>query len=647
MGLDDRMGKRGIVAIVAAVVLLAGAAGGVWWRHGTQERRADRQSRAAIDAFAAAWQGRSFDRAHLTFAGTTAAAVAADFRKATTGLGDGPVTVRVGDFTRRGDGASADLAVTWTLPGAVPWSYTVPLRVARTASGAWAVQPPARGDAASFWHPALRNGDTLTATRTQGRRGDLLDHDGAALMPLGKVYPVQLDPSRATPDVASTLERIVGEPAGSLVAKLKAAKDAQSRAPIPVITYRQSDFDAHRAALDALTGVVYPAREQPLARTRSFGQPLLGSFGPVTAEVVTRSDGRYAAGDLAGLSGLQGQYDSVLAGTSGVTVTSSGNPGRPLFEKAPQDGADVQTTLEPAVQAAAEKALQRTGTVPSALVAVDVTSGDVVAAANSPAFGFDRAITGRYPPGSSFKVATSYALLTQGKVTPSSVVDCPKTVVVDGMTVKNYEGEELGSPTFAQDFAHSCNTAFVSLASSLDDNALAAAGKALGIGAGWAQTLGVAGAFAGQVPVNTGKTDKAAASIGQGRDLVSPTALAVMAASVARGSFIPPVLATAPGAHQDRTPEPLDPTAVSTLRDLMGQVVQQGTGTVLKGTPGGAVHGKTGTAEFGTKNPPQTHAWFVGYQGDLAFAVLVEEGRSGGTVAAPVAKAFLTDLAGG
>jgi cell division protein FtsI/penicillin-binding protein 2 len=78
----------------------------------------------------------------------------------------------------------------------------------------------------------------------------------------------------------------------------------------------------------------------------------------------------------------------------------------------------------------------------------------------------------------------------------------------------------------------------------------------------------------------------------------------------------------------------------------MGAVVQRGTATVLNGTPGGVVRGKTGTAEFGTKNPPETRAWFMGFQGDIAFAVLVEQGKSGGTVAAPIAKAFLTDLAG-
>ena len=77
----------------------------------------------------------------------------------------------------------------------------------------------------------------------------------------------------------------------------------------------------------------------------------------------------------------------------------------------------------------------------------------------------------------------------------------------------------------------------------------------------------------------------------------------------------------------------------------MGEVVDSGTATVLKGTPGGTVRGKTGTAEFGTKNPPETHAWFVGYQDGIAFAALVEKGKSGGTVAAPVVEDFLTALA--
>jgi cell division protein FtsI/penicillin-binding protein 2 len=120
-----------------------------------------------------------------------------------------------------------------------------------------------------------------------------------------------------------------------------------------------------------------------------------------------------------------------------------------------------------------------------------------------------------------------------------------------------------------------------------------------------------------------------------------------MASSVARGSFIPPALVTDPKQAGSRDPKPLDGAVVGQLQSLMRQVVTGGTATTMKDTPGGPVHGKTGTAEFGNQNPPETHAWFVGYQGDVAFAVLVEKGKSGGTVAAPVAKDFLTRLAKG
>lgn len=630
-------------SVTAAAVLVAGAGGGIWWHESASGRADDTAARVQIEDFATAWQKRSFTVAGLRFAGSTPASVATQFRSATSGLGTGPVTVQPGAVQRQGSRASSTLHVTWRLSGSVPWSYDVPVTVVKGATG-WAVQLPA---STSPWNSQLGPKDHLLATRTWGTRGNLLDRSGTPLAPLGKVYPVQIDPTRATPQSVAALERVTNETAGSLVAKLANAKKSGSQTPIPVITYRQADFDARRAQLDALAGVVYPVREQPLAKTRTFAQPLLGSFGPVSAELIAKGNGRYAAGDYAGISGLQGQYDTVLGGTPGVRVTSSGAPTKPLFDKAPTAGSDVKTTLDPKVQDAAESALQATGAVPSAMVAVDVKTGDVLASANSPALAFDRALTGHYPPGSAFKIVTSYALLTAGQVTPSTPVTCPPSFVVDGRTYKNYEGEALGSPTFTTDFAQSCNTAFVQLSTKLTDDELSTAAATLGL-TGWANTLGIGHVFDAKAPVNNGKTDKAAGAIGQGRDVVSPLALAVLAGNVARGAAVPPALVTSPApAGVDRTPKPLDATAVSQLQGLMGAVVTQGTGKALVGTPGGIVRGKTGTAEFGSGNPPQTHAWFIGYQGDIAFAVLVEVGKSGGTVAAPVARAFLTRLAQG
>ena len=128
------------------------------------------------------------------------------------------------------------------------------------------------------------------------------------------------------------------------------------------------------------------------------------------------------------------------------------------------------------------------------------------------------------------------------------------------------------------------------------------AAKALGVGAGWEKHLGVADAFGGSVPVAASKTEKAATSFGQARTLASPAAMAVMAGSVARGSYVEPALVTSPAVPgADRTPKPLQARAVGELRTLMRQVVTSGTGSVLKGVPGGPVSGKTGTAEHGSR----------------------------------------------
>jgi cell division protein FtsI/penicillin-binding protein 2 len=75
----------------------------------------------------------------------------------------------------------------------------------------------------------------------------------------------------------------------------------------------------------------------------------------------------------------------------------------------------------------------------------------------------------------------------------------------------------------------------------------------------------------------------------------------------------------------------------------MRQVVTSGTGSALAGLPG-EVAGKTGTAEYGGGDPPPTHAWFIAFRGDLAIAVLVEKGRSGAEIAAPIAARFFSAL---
>ncbi|XVX20919.1 penicillin-binding transpeptidase domain-containing protein [Actinomycetota bacterium] len=630
--------KKGTAAALALLLVLA-AGGGGWWFWTKGERDKDAAAKAALTAFAQGYQQRRLSGAGLAFARADDAAA---FDKAVAPMQSAQLTSRLGEVDRNGSTATGTLDVSWDVGADKPWAYSIPVS-AKAVGDKWVIQPPAEG---TYLSPDMYPGQTVQAKRTPGTRGDLLDAAGKPLMPAGFVYPVAIDPTRATAEGMAELEKVTEEPAGSLKARLAAAKKSGSQAPIPVITYREADFAKRKKALDGIVGVVYPEREQPLGKTREFGQPLLGSFGDVTAELVKESKGRYAAGDRAGTSGLQRRYDERLAGSPGVSVETS--TGKQLFTQAAVDGQDVTTTLDVATQDAAQAAVATTGDVPSALVAIDVKSGAVKAVANNPALGMNRAVSGRFPPGSTLKVATTYALLTQGLVTPTTPVPCPATTVVDGRSFKNFEGDAGGAATtFADDFHDSCNTAFVSLAAKLPDDGISKASAALGVTGDWAASLGVGEAFSGSVPASNGATDKAAGAIGQGRDLASPLAMAVMAGNVARGSVIAPSLVTDPAPKAAPKGEPLDAEAVATLRTLMRGVVTSGSGTALKDAPGGEVFGKSGTAEFGEADPPETHAWFVGWQGETAFAVLVEKGRSGGSVAAPVAKEFLTQLAAG
>lgn len=629
-----RRGRLLWVASVLVVVLALAGGGFAYVRR--QGRVADDAARALADRVAAAVQ--SGEVSTLPFAGGGAARRQQEYAAATKGLGSASATTaRVTSQQRDGSTARATVAVRRTVAGGVQWSYDLPLRLTER-DGRWVVPDDQR-----LVHPDLAPGQTLRVRRTQPTRAEILGGDGTAIVRAGAVVDVGIVPSRITSGTPASLAQrvasIVDVDAGALARRVQAAsKDAF----VNVITLRRTDFDTVQPRLRPLPGVVLRERQQPLAPTRDFARALLGTVGPVTAEMVEQGKGRYVLGDVAGVSGLQRQYDEQLGGTAGVkveAVPAGGGDARPLFEQGAKPGTPLRLTLDEQVQRAADAALQGLSS-PSALVAVDVRTGRVLAVANSPSSGLNRALVGKYAPGSTFKVVTTFSLLQKG-LKPTDVVPCPPTASVDGRSFKNFENETFGSVPFRTDFAKSCNTAFVGLSARLANDDLATAAKALGIGREW--NLGT-GAFSGSVPTTTSAVDRAAAAFGQGRTEVSPLAVTVATAAVARGSYIGPTLvvqdgASGPGAEQ------LPPAPITTLRSLMRDVVTSGTGTALRSVPGGPVRAKTGTAEFGARAPLRTRAWITGWQGNIAFTAFVEEGKSGGSVAGPVAAQFLRLLA--
>ncbi len=160
-----------------------------------------------------------------------------------------------------------------------------------------------------------------------------------------------------------------------------------------------------------------------------------------------------------------------------------------------------------------------------------------------------------------------------------------------------------------------------------------------GIGSDWALPIDT---ITGSVPPPGSPVVQAADAIGQGDVLVSPLAMALVSATVAGGATPVPILV--PSAEPAGTPPPGPSTAViEALRSMTREVVTSGTATALADLPG-TVAGKTGTAEFGTGDPPPAHAWFAGYRGDVAFSVFVEGGQSSTTTAVPLARSFLSLL---
>ncbi|MFE3451703.1 penicillin-binding transpeptidase domain-containing protein [Nonomuraea sp. NPDC059194] len=361
-------------------------------------------------------------------------------------------------------------------------------------------------------------------------------------------------------------------------------------------------------------------------------QQLAGFLDKASAKDVAKLGPSYKEGDAIGRGGLQESFQKRLAGTPAteimlgdkVLTTIKGEAGKP-----------VETTLDPRVQAAAVAAV-RDLPKPTSLVAVRHGTGEILAVVNNRG-GFNRALDGRYPPGSTFKAVTALGLLTEG-VSPTERVTCPKYATIGGLKVRNSEHAEYGSLTFSDSFAYSCNTTIAPMAAErLGSDKLLKAAEMVGFNQ--PLSIGVPAAKA-SFPKAESDAELAAESFGQARITASPLVMASVAAAMADGTWRPPTLV--PGLKQKAEEVKLPDGVADDLRAMMAAVVTKGTAKAA-GLPGGT-RGKTGTAEYGSGPELPSHAWFMGYRGEVAFAVVVEGGGGGGKVAAPVAATFLREL---
>jgi penicillin-binding protein A len=381
------------------------------------------------------------------------------------------------------------------------------------------------------------------------------------------------------------------------------------------------------------------------ARTSPLGPlaaSIAGQLGP--ARSARRRERLYALGFPrrmpVGQTGLERALEPLLEGRPGGVLIS----GRRVLARArPRPAGAVRTTIDTRLQRAAVAAL---GGRLAGIAALDTRSAEVRALAGI-------AFSAPQPPGSTFKIVTTTAALESHAVKLSDEFAVASRAIIDGVPLENANGESCGG-SFAQSFAHSCNSVFAPLGVKLGARRLVDAAERYGFNERPAipgelpSTIPPAAAI--RTPLDVGST-----AIGQGRVLATPFELASIAQTVAnRGVRTKPTLrAGQPG----RSVRVTSRRVARTLERLMLGVVAYGTGTSAA-ISGVKVAGKTGTAELGNTRGPQaqgsgsenTDAWFTGFapagHPRIAVAAMFVRAGAGGDTAAPAVRAVMAAALG-
>jgi cell division protein FtsI/penicillin-binding protein 2 len=629
--------KRALVLFVALLVVAGAIVGFALAR--THADKVTLPSRE-VDTFLHAWS-----RSDATEMATLIDRPVPDLGRAASSLmlsvpGSAATYTRTG-ISGTADDATATYHAEITLKGLGPVTWDGTLALVHSKTSGWLIT----------WNPAelypgLAAAQYLTAKTVWPTRASIVAANGTLLAGSRSVVQIGLEPDhiKSPADLAAvkfSMQSMLGVD-GATIDKILHAPGVRPNYFLPVIKVPRDANYAHiHETLLPIPGILFRDASGVSSADEALGPGILGTVGDITADALKKLGPPYKAGNQIGLNGLQAVYEKRLAGSPRTDVVIADAQGETvkLVKRFPGTPAQpVTLTIDPAIQKAAETALAGI-TKNAALVAIDTTTGGIRAVVSKPYGGFERALQGTYPPGSTFKVITTTALLLAGN-TPTTPAPCPATITVDGEPFSNFEGEAPGAIDLATAFAKSCNNAFIGLADKLPANALPQAATMFGFNAKWSLGIDVRG---GSYPTPRDGAERAASAIGQGRVLASPVEMASVAAAVASGRWRAPTLVTAPARTSSPVGPPLTPAVLTPLRNFMASVVRAGGTAADAGLPADSF-GKTGTAEFGQGHPPPTHAWFIGYRGHLAYAVIVEGGGVGGAVAAPVAAAFLRAL---
>lgn len=434
---------------------------------------------------------------------------------------------------------------------------------------------------------------------------------------------------------------------------------------------------------------------------------VIGYLGEITEkELKATRTGESRGGDLVGKVALERAYEDNLRGSKGqqlIEVDVQGRLLRMLQAEAPEPGKKIHLTVDLELQKATVKAFgERAGSA----VALNVHSGEVLAMVSLPTYNpamfarginpdewralladrrnplQNKAITGLYPPASTFKMIVALAALRDGIATPDRVIQCDGDLVVGDSRFRCWKREGHGLTDLKKALRESCDVWFYQVGLELGIDKLSVAAKEFGFGSSLGFSL--PGERAGTMPSREWKHrqinepwyagETVIAAIGQGYVLTTPLQLAVMTAALANGGkVLKPQIVNRIEDWNDHSTHLLEPELIrqldyspahlQTVNEGMFAVVNEPRGTGrLAQLEEVLVAGKTGTSQVvrrlsdeeeelltGDEHIPyrrRSHGLFVAYapaeNPEIAVAVVVEHGQSGGAVAAPIAREIIS-----
>ncbi|WP_093169902.1 penicillin-binding transpeptidase domain-containing protein [Sinosporangium album] len=492
----------------------------------------------------------------------------------------------------------------------------------------------------SVLHPQLKEGQRLAVSPTTEGRKPINDRNERALQTDEVLHVATVTPSKLDDPakLVQQLSEVTGFPQDRL---LRQVLSSPPNDPVSLVTFGRGRYSQIESKLRALApqGLRIERVTQPVAPASPV--QIVGRVSAVTAETVQQLGGPQRAGDSVGQGGLQQYYQDMLTGSTGtrvITVDLKTNEQVAELHKAQgRVNSSVSTTLDTGVQAAADAAVS-VGAQPAALVAVHAPTSEILAVGTKGMNQAKDALAGKFPAGTAFSMVAVDSLVKAG-IDAKQKLPCPTERSVGGAQFQQV-GAAGGAPTLQSNFANACVTALASLARRVDAKALSDSAAAFGIGATWQLPLK---SFPGAMPKVNSDAAKAKVIAGQNVE-VSPLSMALVAGAAASGTWKPPVLVTKPtapppGAAATPAPVPasepiqLDAKSLETIKSFMRAGVTRGTAQAAEVQGGQRVHGIAAPA-LGTRGNNRTKfAWFIGWRGDLAVAVLLQGGEPGDAAA--------------